>query len=103
MPFGMCQALFWPLQLSSHQVQPQIHTSWLDFPRTVAVEDVVGERGAAFQPLWQALQNRQVGHQGRVLECEALVRTASSFTQALDRLTHPEKSFPIEPRAFKVL
>ena len=31
---------------------------------------------------------------------QALVRTAISFTQALDRLTHPEKSFPTEPEGY---
>lgn len=65
------QALFWPLQLSSHQ-------------------DIVGQRQSAFQPLWAALERSQ-----------APVKTAMTFTQALDRLTHPEKSLPSELRSFR--
>lgn len=65
------QALFWPLQLSSHQ-------------------DIVGQRHGAFQPLWAALE-----------KTKAPVQTAMTFTKALDRLTHPEKSLPAELRGFR--
>ncbi|CAJ1453424.1 unnamed protein product, partial [Effrenium voratum] len=65
------QALIWPLQLSSHQ-------------------DVVAQRGSAFQPLWAALERSQ-----------APVQTAVTFTRALERLTHPEKSFPPELRSVR--
>ncbi|CAE8658406.1 unnamed protein product, partial [Polarella glacialis] len=65
------QALFWPLQLSSHQ-------------------DVVGDRGSVFRPLWAELQRSQ-----------APIKLALTFTKALESLTHPETIFPQELKRFR--
>eukprot|EP00930_Biecheleria_cincta_P034831 TRINITY_DN24017_c0_g1_i1.p1 TRINITY_DN24017_c0_g1~~TRINITY_DN24017_c0_g1_i1.p1 ORF type:complete len:2972 (-),score=592.94 TRINITY_DN24017_c0_g1_i1:290-8146(-) len=65
------QALFWSLQLVSHQ-------------------DIVGQRQQVFEPLWAVLRQSQ-----------APIHLALKLTQALESLTHPETRFPPELKSFR--